>query len=146
MNKRLRTSSQADAEESSAPGLSLDEHTTVIMSRSVIVERHIQLADFYELRFEDRTLPEIVEQAGWLPLIQRTGGDEPRALPLGSINKTTLSKSMAQTRRVLGAARAARARREEPAEGTEEQDLGQSSTQGLGTAAELGGVYDDRAD
>ncbi|KAB1199743.1 hypothetical protein CJ030_MR0G013875 [Morella rubra] len=59
------------------------------------------------------------------------GADEPRALPLGSINKTTLSKSMAQTRRVLGAARAARARREEPAQGTEEQDLGQGSSQGL---------------
>ncbi|KAB1227070.1 hypothetical protein CJ030_MR1G009581 [Morella rubra] len=145
-------------QESSAPGLSLDEHTAVIMSRSVVVERHIQLADFYELRFEDRTLPEIVEQAGWLPfsrgpgpeddaqislpygvlltqflhnLMVPEGADEPRALPLGSINKTTLSKSMAQTRRVLGAARAARARREEPAQGTEEQDLGQGSSQGL---------------
>ncbi|KAB1220147.1 hypothetical protein CJ030_MR3G011998 [Morella rubra] len=32
-------------------------------------------------------------------------GDEPRALPLGSINKTTLSKSIAQTRRALQAAR-----------------------------------------
>ncbi|KAB1210366.1 hypothetical protein CJ030_MR6G013858 [Morella rubra] len=73
MNKRLRTSSQADAEESSAPGLSLDEHTAVIMSRSVVVERHIQLADFYELRFEDRTLPEIVEQAGWLPFSRGPG-------------------------------------------------------------------------
>ncbi|KAB1199699.1 hypothetical protein CJ030_MR0G015469 [Morella rubra] len=72
MNKRLRTSSQADVEGSSAPALSLDEHT-IIMSRSVVVERHIQLADFYELRFEDQTLPEIVEQAGWLPFLQRTG-------------------------------------------------------------------------
>ncbi|KAB1202655.1 hypothetical protein CJ030_MR8G020275 [Morella rubra] len=34
------------------------------------------------------------------------GADEPRAFPLGSINKTTLSKSMAKTRRVLSAARA----------------------------------------
>ncbi|KAB1219578.1 hypothetical protein CJ030_MR3G011162 [Morella rubra] len=34
------------------------------------------------------------------------GIDEPRAFPLGSINKTTLSKSMAQTHRVLSAARA----------------------------------------
>ncbi|KAB1201635.1 hypothetical protein CJ030_MR0G002163 [Morella rubra] len=262
MNKRLRTSSQADAEESSGPGLSLDEHTAVIMSRSVVVERHIQLADFYELRFEDRTLPEMVEQADhilarrarfifgyvrdvtafpnandrggpptkaevfrtllgpdtailegsnmlhgqllpfWrimhlilcstidpkkhttelsygraeflymvvvrglhvdmasfiyqsvraealktdaqisLPygvlltqflhnLMVPEGADEPRELPLGSINKTTLSKSMAQTRRVLGAAWAARARREEPAQGTEEQDPGQGSSQGL---------------
>ncbi|KAB1226519.1 hypothetical protein CJ030_MR1G018146 [Morella rubra] len=95
MNKRLRTSSQADAKESSAPGLSLDEHTTVIMSRSFVVERHIQLVDFYELRFEDRTLPEIVEQAGWL---RSSRGP---------------------------------ARREEPAQGTEEQDLGQGSSQGL---------------
>ncbi|KAB1218831.1 hypothetical protein CJ030_MR3G007330 [Morella rubra] len=37
-------------------------------------------------------------------------GDEPRALPLGSINKTTLSKSIAQTRRALQAARVARRR------------------------------------
>ncbi|KAB1220064.1 hypothetical protein CJ030_MR3G007105 [Morella rubra] len=73
-------------------------------------------------------------------------GDEPRALPLGSINKTTLSKSMAQTRRVLGAARAARARREEPAQGTEEQDPGQGSSQDSRDSAELGGVYDDRVD
>ncbi|KAB1213200.1 hypothetical protein CJ030_MR5G024786 [Morella rubra] len=72
MNKRLRTSSQADAGESFGPGLSLDEHTAVIMSRLIVVEQHIQLADFYELRFEDRTLPEIVEQAGWLPFLQRT--------------------------------------------------------------------------
>ncbi|KAB1207607.1 hypothetical protein CJ030_MR7G022909 [Morella rubra] len=33
------------------------------------------------------------------------GADEPRAIPLGSINKTTLSKSIAQTRRALNAAR-----------------------------------------
>ncbi|KAB1206161.1 hypothetical protein CJ030_MR7G014306 [Morella rubra] len=122
MNKRLHTSSQADAEKSPGPALSLDEHAAVIMSHSVAVEQHIQLADFYELRFEDRTLPEIVEQAG---------ADEPRALPLGSINKTTLSKLMAQTRRVLGAAQAARAGREELAQGTEEQDPGQGSSQGL---------------
>ncbi|KAB1225196.1 hypothetical protein CJ030_MR1G016590 [Morella rubra] len=35
-------------------------------------------------------------------------GDEPRALPLGSINKTTLSKSIAQTRQALQVARVAR--------------------------------------
>ncbi|KAB1226381.1 hypothetical protein CJ030_MR1G015961 [Morella rubra] len=43
------------------------------MSRSVVVERHIQLADFYELQFEDQTLPEVVEQAGWVLFLQRTG-------------------------------------------------------------------------
>ena len=48
------------------------------------------------------------------------GTDEPRALPLRSINKTMLSKLMVQTRRVLGAARAARTRQEKPAQGTEE--------------------------
>ncbi|KAB1226600.1 hypothetical protein CJ030_MR1G019081 [Morella rubra] len=53
-------------------GLSLDEDTAVIMSHSVVIERYIQLADFYELRFEDRTLPEIMEQAGWLLFVQRT--------------------------------------------------------------------------
>ncbi|KAB1212925.1 hypothetical protein CJ030_MR5G010225 [Morella rubra] len=63
------------------------------------------------------------------------GADEPKVLPLWSINKTTLSKLMAQTRRVLGAARAARA----------------GSWIGLlpgtrGTVAELGGIYDDRVD
>ncbi|KAB1205936.1 hypothetical protein CJ030_MR7G016916 [Morella rubra] len=74
------------------------------------------------------------------------GADEPRALPLGSINKTTLSKSMAQTRQVLGAARAARARREEPAQGIEEQDLDKAPPGTRGTAAEFGGIYDDRVD
>ena len=69
MNEHLHTSSQANAEESSSPGLSLDEHIVVIMSRMVVIERHIQLADFYELRFENRTLPEVVEQAGWLPFV-----------------------------------------------------------------------------
>ncbi|KAB1223343.1 hypothetical protein CJ030_MR2G028938 [Morella rubra] len=127
MSKRLRTSSQADAEESSAPALSLEEHTTVIMSCLVVVERHIQLKDFYELRFEDRTLPMIVEQF-LHNLMVPEGADEPRALPLRSINKTMLSKSMAQTRRVLGAARAARARRDEPAQGTKEQDPEQGSS------------------
>ncbi|KAB1224387.1 hypothetical protein CJ030_MR2G019404 [Morella rubra] len=43
------------------------------MSCSVVVELHIQLANFFEFRFEDRTLPEIVEQAGWLSFLQRTG-------------------------------------------------------------------------
>ncbi|KAB1206644.1 hypothetical protein CJ030_MR7G001542 [Morella rubra] len=55
------------------------------------------------------------------------GADELRALPLGSINKTTLSKSMAQTRRVLGAARVARARREDPGQGSSQGLEGQRS-------------------
>ncbi|KAB1219727.1 hypothetical protein CJ030_MR3G019180 [Morella rubra] len=73
-------------------------------------------------------------------------GDEPRALPLGSINKTTLSKSIAQTRRVLQAARVARVRRQEqPEEAMEGEDPGQSSTQDLGHSGELDGRYDDGA-
>ena len=43
-------------------------------------------------------------------------GDEPRALPLGSINKTTLSKLIAQTRQALQAAQVARVRRQEQPE------------------------------
>ncbi|KAB1206359.1 hypothetical protein CJ030_MR7G018910 [Morella rubra] len=67
--------------------------------------------------------------------------DEPRAVP-GSINKTTLSKSIAQTRRALNAARAARVRRQEqPEEAGEQQDPGQSSTQGFG--AQRPGWMDD---
>ncbi|KAB1220037.1 hypothetical protein CJ030_MR3G001926 [Morella rubra] len=73
MNKRLCITSQADAEEYFGPALLLDEHTAVIMSCLVVVEWHIQLANFYELRFKDRTLLEIVEQAGWLPFLHRTG-------------------------------------------------------------------------
>ncbi|KAB1205865.1 hypothetical protein CJ030_MR7G027950 [Morella rubra] len=230
MSKRARTSSQADDEQSSARTLTVEQHTTIIMSRSIVVERDIKLADFNDLTFEGRTLPEVVEGLGWLPLIHRTGyasknmvrefycsilrardleepsmeltvrnvpiifspdelanflgyerdltafpnlpmseegrptkaevfrtmlgddttilegsfmflhammvpesGDEPRALPLGSINKTTLSKSIAQTRRALQAARVARVRRQEqPEEAMEGEDPGQSSTQGLG--------------
>ncbi|KAB1215954.1 hypothetical protein CJ030_MR4G023646 [Morella rubra] len=60
-------------------------------------------------------------------------GDELRALPLGSINKTTLSKSNAQTRQARQATRVARVRRQEqPKEAMEGEDPGQSSTQGLG--------------
>ncbi|KAB1223305.1 hypothetical protein CJ030_MR2G024663 [Morella rubra] len=56
-----------------------------------------------------------------------------RGLPLGSINKTMLSKSIAQTHRALNAARAARVRRQEqPEEAGEQQDPWQSSTQGFG--------------
>ncbi|KAB1205803.1 hypothetical protein CJ030_MR7G028012 [Morella rubra] len=71
MSKRLRTSSQAEDEQ--PPTLTLEHHTTIIMSRSIVFERDIKLADFYDLTFEDQSLPEVVEQAGWLPFIQRTG-------------------------------------------------------------------------
>lgn len=43
------------------------------MSRTIVVERHILLIDFYDLRFKDWTLPEVVEQAGWVLFLQRTG-------------------------------------------------------------------------
>ncbi|KAB1206356.1 hypothetical protein CJ030_MR7G018913 [Morella rubra] len=174
MSKRARTSSQADIEQPSGSTLTLEQHTTIVMSRSIVVERDIKLADFYDLTFEGRTLPEVVEEIGWLPLIHRTvrscggpedgcynfiaardstdpvpalllvpeGADEPRAVPVGSINKTTLSKSIAQTRRALNAARAARVRRQEqPEEVGEQQDPGQSSTQGFG--AQRPGWMDD---
>ncbi|KAB1215928.1 hypothetical protein CJ030_MR4G028702 [Morella rubra] len=138
------------------------------MSHSVVVERHIQLANFYELRFEDRTLPEIVEQAGWLPFVQRTGYasknlvrefyasilqardlEEPSmevtirnvqiifspdelALFLGYVRDVTAFPNVPMTEEGHPTkAEAARARREEPAQGTEEQDLGQGSSQGL---------------
>ncbi|KAB1200000.1 hypothetical protein CJ030_MR0G008677 [Morella rubra] len=39
------------------------------------------------------------------------GADEPKAVPLGAINKTTLLKSLAQTRQALNVARVARVRR-----------------------------------
>ncbi|KAB1200233.1 hypothetical protein CJ030_MR0G007797 [Morella rubra] len=246
------------------------------MSRTIFVERDIKLADFYDVTFESQTLPEVVEEIGWLSLIHRTGyasknlvrefycailrardieepsmeltvrnvsivfssdelarflgyerdlvafpnlpmstkggllrprkhtaelsysrveflylvvvrgllvdmtsyiyqsiraealktnamnsllreilltqflhamlvpegADELRAVPLRSINKTTLSKSIAQTGRALNAARAAKVRRQEqPEEAMEEQDPGQSSTQGFG-AQRLGWLDD----
>ncbi|KAB1212440.1 hypothetical protein CJ030_MR5G003794 [Morella rubra] len=43
------------------------------MSRLIIVQRDIKLVDFYDLTFEGRTLPEVVEEIGWLPLIHRIG-------------------------------------------------------------------------
>ncbi|KAB1209572.1 hypothetical protein CJ030_MR6G020519 [Morella rubra] len=215
MSKRARTSSQADDEQSSARTLTVEQHTTIIMSRSIVVERDIKLADFNDLTFEGQTLPEVVEGLGILygtraaasflgimhlilcssidpkkhttelsysraeflylavvrglpvdiasyiylsiraealktdatislphgilltqflhAMMVPESGDEPRALPLGSINKTTLSKSIAQTRRALQAARVARVRRQEqPEEAMEGEDPGQSSTQGLG--------------
>ncbi|KAB1209575.1 hypothetical protein CJ030_MR6G020522 [Morella rubra] len=73
MSKRARTSSQADDEQSSARTLTVEQHTAIIMSRSIVVERDIKLADFNDLTFEGRTLPEVVEGLGWLPLIHRTG-------------------------------------------------------------------------
>ncbi|KAB1225149.1 hypothetical protein CJ030_MR1G006434 [Morella rubra] len=73
MSKRSRTSGQADDEQPSTRALTLEQHTTIIMSRSIVVERDIKLADFNDLTFEGRTLPEVVEELGWLPLIHRTG-------------------------------------------------------------------------
>ncbi|KAB1212634.1 hypothetical protein CJ030_MR5G009676 [Morella rubra] len=73
MSKRAHTSSQADIEQPSGSTLMLEQHTTIVMSRSIVVERDIKLADFYNLTFEGRTLPEVVEEIGWLPLIHRTG-------------------------------------------------------------------------
>jgi hypothetical protein len=73
MSKRPRTSGQADEEQSSTRALTVEQHTTIIMSRSIVVERDIKLADFNDLTFEGWTLPEVVEGLGWLPLIHRTG-------------------------------------------------------------------------
>ncbi|KAB1223274.1 hypothetical protein CJ030_MR2G002411 [Morella rubra] len=70
MSKRRRTSSQAEEEE--PPALSVEQHRVIIISCLIVVEWDIKLADFYDLRFEDRTLPEVVEQAGWLSFIRRT--------------------------------------------------------------------------
>ncbi|KAB1227466.1 hypothetical protein CJ030_MR1G023798 [Morella rubra] len=73
MSKRSHTSGQADDEQPSTRALTVEQHTAIIMSRSIVVERDIKLADFNDLTFEGRTLPEVVEELGWLPLIHRTG-------------------------------------------------------------------------
>lgn len=73
MSKRSRANSQADDKQSSARTLTVEQHTEIIMSRSIVVERDIKLADFNNLTFEGRTLPEVVEGLGWLSLIHRTG-------------------------------------------------------------------------
>ncbi|KAB1217450.1 hypothetical protein CJ030_MR4G018353 [Morella rubra] len=75
-------------------------------------------------------------------LLVLKGADEPRAVPVGFINKTTLSKSIAQTRQALNVAQATRVRRkEQPEEVGEQQNVGQSSTQGFG--AQRPGWMDD---
>ena len=71
MTKRQRTSSQAEEEE--PPALTVEQHRAIIMSRSIVVEWDIKVADFSDLRFEDWMLPEMVELAGWLPFIRTTG-------------------------------------------------------------------------
>ncbi|KAB1226383.1 hypothetical protein CJ030_MR1G015959 [Morella rubra] len=194
MSKRTRTSSQAYDEQPFTLALTLAQHTTIIMSRSIVVERNIKLADIYDPTFDmtgyasknivwesycailwARNLEEPsmeaaasflayhapdlmlchrpkkhtielsysgaefmylvvvqglpVDMASYIyqsvraealktdaqislpheilltqflhALLVPEGANEPRAVPLGSINKTTLSKSMAQTRRAL---------------------------------------------
>ncbi|KAB1209759.1 hypothetical protein CJ030_MR6G005324 [Morella rubra] len=56
-----------------APTLSVEQHQAMIMFCSIIIERQITLSDFNDLRFENQTLPEIVQHEGWVPFLQRTG-------------------------------------------------------------------------
>ncbi|KAB1212638.1 hypothetical protein CJ030_MR5G009680 [Morella rubra] len=149
----------ADAEQSSTPALSLEQHTAIIMSHTIIVERHIQLSDFYNILFEDQTLPKVVEQASWLLFLQRTSSASKnmvREFYAAILRATNLEKpSMEVTVRniqdhvsnpmlhhrpkeaydgpVLWLSRVivpGRSRRQEQPEG---QDPPQSSTQGLRT-------------
>ncbi|KAB1221523.1 hypothetical protein CJ030_MR2G027162 [Morella rubra] len=56
------------------------------MSCSIVIEQEIKLADFNDFQFEDQTLPEVVEQAGWVPFLQRTGSvsmDMDDVMPVG---------------------------------------------------------------
>lgn len=68
-SKRSCTNNQADDKQTSAPALMLEQHTTIIMSHLIIVEQDIKLADFYDLKFEDQMLPEVVEQASCLSFL-----------------------------------------------------------------------------
>ncbi|KAB1226413.1 hypothetical protein CJ030_MR1G014120 [Morella rubra] len=141
MSMHTCTSSQAYDEQPFALALTLVQHITIILSRSIVVERNIKLADIYDPTFEGRTFLKVVkhglpvDMASYIyqsvramalktdaqislphgilltqfhhALLVPEGAYELRAVPLGSINKTTLSKSMAQTRRALHAARVA---------------------------------------
>lgn len=65
------SSSQKDPEP--APALSVEQHQAMIMSCSIIIELQITLSVFNNLRFENQTLLEVVEHAGWVPFLQRIG-------------------------------------------------------------------------
>ncbi|KAB1221410.1 hypothetical protein CJ030_MR2G013134 [Morella rubra] len=140
MAPRRRASSSSQAAQP-RESLSVAQHQVLIYKRPVVIERVVRLRDFNELEYEEAlktdatiSLPHGILLTQFLhAMMVPESGDEPRALPLGSINKTTLSKSIAQTRRALQAARVARVRRQEqPEEAMEGEDPGQSSTQGLG--------------
>ncbi|KAB1212242.1 hypothetical protein CJ030_MR5G025010 [Morella rubra] len=145
--------------ESSTPGLSLDEHTAIIMDvttfpnmpmqrRAALLRRgfrtllglgydypggkqHASRAAAFVLKdyAPDFMLHHRPEKAHQCVRAEAQKTDAQILLPYGVLLTQFLYNLM--TQQVLGAARAARARREEPAQGTEEQDLGQSSSQGL---------------
>lgn len=73
MRKRISfeakpSSSQADLDTP----LSLKERWALIMSRSIVFKQQLTLSYFNNLRFEDRTLLEVLELQGWVSFLQRT--------------------------------------------------------------------------
>ena len=72
MSKRTRTSSKAYHKQPFALALTLEQHTSIIMSCPIVVERNIKLADIYDSTFEGRTFPKVVKHVGWVPLIHMT--------------------------------------------------------------------------
>ncbi|KAB1212504.1 hypothetical protein CJ030_MR5G019087 [Morella rubra] len=72
MSMRTCTSSQAYDEQPFALALTLEQHITIIMSRSIVVEWNIKLEDIYGPTFKGRTFPKAVKHVGWVPFIHMT--------------------------------------------------------------------------
>lgn len=76
MIKRQRSmgkGSSSQAESDSDSPLLIEQHLELFLSRSIIIERRVALADFNDLGFEDRLLPKIIVAQGWVPYLQRMG-------------------------------------------------------------------------
>ncbi|KAB1226415.1 hypothetical protein CJ030_MR1G014122 [Morella rubra] len=69
----MHSSSQAYDEQPFTLALTLEQHTTIIMSHSIVVERNIKLADIYDPTFEGRTFLKVVKHVGCVPFFHMTG-------------------------------------------------------------------------
>lgn len=63
------SNSQVKAESS----LSLEQHQTLILLQSIVIERQVVLIDFNELIFEDWFLPKVIGAQGWGTHLPRAG-------------------------------------------------------------------------
>lgn len=76
MIKRQRSmgkGSSSQAESNFDSPLLIEQHLELILSRSIIIERRVVLADCNDLGFEDRLHPKIIVAQGWVPYLQWMG-------------------------------------------------------------------------